>query len=189
MWTWGPWFAGCSFKSCPTVLCSVPAGASGSQAFNLLQPWICPRHQISSNLKRAGVKGKWLQSALLIELRWPFCNKRLFKKHRWMSNDAFFFRREGRRVQSTLLHLDGDVEQVVVAFTPTQIQQYFECWRRKTHCKQFKGRVWSIRSRGCMWFLLIVYHLEAETSTQKHIIRWDHTDCSACCCFTSMSPP
>lgn len=35
-----------------------------------------------------------------------------------MSNDSIFFLREGRRVQSTLLHLDGDVEKVVVALTP-----------------------------------------------------------------------
>lgn len=106
--------------SCPTVLCSVPPGASGSQAFTLLQSWLCPYHQILANLKQAGVKGKWLQSALLIELHWPFCNKWLFKKRQWESNYSLLFHWEGWRVQSTLLHLDGDVEQVVVAFTPAK---------------------------------------------------------------------
>lgn len=36
-----------------------------------------------------------------------------------MSDYSLFFRWEGCRVQSTLLHLDGDVKQVVVTFTPT----------------------------------------------------------------------
>lgn len=136
-WTWGPWSDSCSLMNCPTVLCSAPPGASGSQAFNLLQPWICPYHQISSNLKQTCVKGKWLQSVLLIELGWPFCNRRLFlkkKKHQWMSNYSFFFRWEGWRVQSALLHLNGDLEQVVVAFTPAKCSRIL----RKMKHKWFK---------------------------------------------------
>lgn len=43
-----------------------------------------------------------------------------FKKHQWMSNYSLFFHWEGWRVQSTLLHLDSHVEQVVIAFTPTK---------------------------------------------------------------------
>lgn len=35
-----------------------------------------------------------------------------------MSDDSLFFRWEGRGVQSTLFHLDGDVEEIVVAFAP-----------------------------------------------------------------------
>lgn len=43
-----------------------------------------------------------------------------------MSNYSFFFHWEGWRVQSTLLHLDSNVKQVVIAFTPTKCS-----WRRK----------------------------------------------------------
>lgn len=71
---------------------------------------------------------------LLIELRWPFCNKCLFKKHQRMSNYSFFSHWEGWSVQATLLHLDGDVEQVVVAFTPTK-----ERWSRKIQSEEFKS--------------------------------------------------
>lgn len=82
------------------------------------------------------MKGKWLQSALLIELHWPFSIKYVFKKNHWMSNYSFFFHWESWRVQPTLLHLDGNVKQVVIAFTPTKcrtkikqrIQIHFLCY-------------------------------------------------------------
>lgn len=122
--------------SCPTVLCSI---ASGSQAFNLLQHRICRYHQLSANLKLTGMKGKWLRSALLIELHWPFSNNDSLKRtSETISNYSVFFHWEGCRVQSTLFHLDGNVKEVIVAFTPTKLEIYFECRSRKIRHKEFK---------------------------------------------------
>lgn len=96
---------------CPTVHCSAP-------------PWITTLDMpLPSNFIKfesslhAGMKGKLLQFAQLIELHWHFWNKCIFKKHQGISNYAFFFHWEGSRVQSALLHLDSDVEEVVIAFT------------------------------------------------------------------------
>lgn len=46
--------------------------------------------------------------------------KRLFQKQRPMSNYSVLFHGEGGRIQPAPLHLDGDVEQVVVAFAPAK---------------------------------------------------------------------
>lgn len=75
-------------ESCSHTSCGI---GSGSQACGLLQQWICPNHQISSNLKPSGMKRDWLQSALLIELRWPFSNKSLLKERSWTHVRRFPF--------------------------------------------------------------------------------------------------